>query len=100
MSATASAATDFCAWAAQSDRSSRRPCKDRGARGQTAIVIDHTETGGQAEAGILHLRGTGGSQHLPQPFDEPEIGPGGARLSGRELATRGVVREVAVDGQV
>src|ERR1700758_5370107 len=96
----ASAAADSCAGAAQSDRSSRRTCKDRGAGGQAAVIVDHTEARSQTELCILHLCRTCGSQALPQSFDEPEIGASGTGLPDRKLPARGVVRKVAVNREI
>src|SRR5690242_9896608 len=100
MREASSAAADSYALAARSGRSSRRPCKDRGTGGKAAVIVDHTESRRQADIRILHLRRTGGSQHLPQAFDQTEIGAGSARLSNRQLSARGIMREVAVNREI
>src|SRR6185503_12110972 len=62
--------------------------------------VDHAEPADEADARFRH----GGAEHLPgqlpHRLDEPQVTASGSRLADRQLATRGVEREVAVGAEL
>src|SRR5581483_1779658 len=72
-----------------------------GGRGaQAAIVVDHPESAHQRMLRAGYLPPLGFSQQLPHRLHQAEIASGCARLSHRQLAAAGVVRQAALDRKI
>src|SRR5262249_4320829 len=67
--------------------------------GRPALDMDHGERETWAGVGLRPVAAKRLRGELAHGLDQPEKPPGRARLSDRELAARGVVRERAVVGQ-
>src|SRR5580658_10213665 len=74
-------------------------CKDGGTAAQAAVVIDHTEAACETKPRFRHLGAERLSADLPHDLDQAEKAAGGAGLSDRQLAARGVERKRTVGGE-
>src|SRR6476646_3619715 len=71
--------------------------EDRGTAAQAAIVIDHAEAAGKADARVGHRRAEWLPAQLPDDLEQSEIASGGPGLADRQLPARCVGRERSVD---